>query len=170
MNSSGGAHIMNDEATRKYLQGLKRLITFVQRAYPTDPSRWACARGAAARRPPGQPSSGRRLQPPPAAKSGAGVPPPPPAGPAGPACRPPPAAGRPPRRSVDFSATVNEARGIAGGGSTKMALLEAEAKGELPRALPVAPHHMEKDGSVQVPPKWADILARRGLVGAGDGE
>lgn len=40
MNTSGQAHIMNDEATRKYLQGLKRLITFVQRAYPTDPSRW----------------------------------------------------------------------------------------------------------------------------------
>jgi hypothetical protein len=65
---------------------------------------------------------------------------------------------------------------VAGGGSTKLALLEAEAKGELPRALPAAPHHMEKDGSVQVPPKWADILARRGLVndgaggGGGDGE
>ena len=33
------AHIMNDEATRKYLQGMKRLLTFMQRAYPTDPSR-----------------------------------------------------------------------------------------------------------------------------------
>ena len=30
---------MNDEATRKYLQGIKRLMTFVQRAYPVDPSR-----------------------------------------------------------------------------------------------------------------------------------
>ncbi|KAK9904116.1 hypothetical protein WJX75_004917 [Coccomyxa subellipsoidea] len=36
---NGGAHIMNDEATRKYLQAVKRLLTFVQRAYPTDPSR-----------------------------------------------------------------------------------------------------------------------------------
>lgn len=30
---------MNDEATRKYLQAVKRLLTFLQRAYPTDPSR-----------------------------------------------------------------------------------------------------------------------------------
>uniref|UniRef100_A0A061S944 Pre-mRNA-splicing factor 18 n=1 Tax=Tetraselmis sp. GSL018 TaxID=582737 RepID=A0A061S944_9CHLO len=36
---NGHAHIMNDEATRKYLQGMKRLITWVQRAYPADPSR-----------------------------------------------------------------------------------------------------------------------------------
>eukprot|EP00873_Tetraselmis_striata_P004952 jgi/Tetstr1/425216/TSEL_015677.t1 len=36
---NGQAHIMNDEATRKYLQGMKRLITWTQRAYPTDPSR-----------------------------------------------------------------------------------------------------------------------------------
>ncbi|KAK9829564.1 hypothetical protein WJX72_006515 [[Myrmecia] bisecta] len=36
---NGAAHIMNDEATRKYLQALKRLLTFMQRAYPTDPSR-----------------------------------------------------------------------------------------------------------------------------------
>eukprot|EP00884_Botryococcus_braunii_P016793 jgi/Botrbrau1/3798/Bobra.0183s0030.1 len=33
------AHIMNDEATRKYLQALKRLLTYMQSAYPTDPSR-----------------------------------------------------------------------------------------------------------------------------------
>jgi hypothetical protein len=45
MNTSGQAHIMNDEATRKYLQGLKRLISFVQRAYPTDPSRWGAGLG-----------------------------------------------------------------------------------------------------------------------------
>jgi len=37
--SAEGAHIMNDEATRKFLQGLKRLLTFVQRAWPADPSR-----------------------------------------------------------------------------------------------------------------------------------
>ncbi len=36
---NGAAHIMNDEATRKYLQAIKRLQTFMQRAYPTDPSR-----------------------------------------------------------------------------------------------------------------------------------
>lgn len=36
---NGAAHIMNDEATRKYLQAVKRLQTFLQRAYPTDPSR-----------------------------------------------------------------------------------------------------------------------------------
>ncbi len=36
---NGAAHVMNNEATRKYLQGLKRLLTFMQRAHPTDPSR-----------------------------------------------------------------------------------------------------------------------------------
>ncbi|PRW45581.1 pre-mRNA-splicing factor 18-like isoform A [Chlorella sorokiniana] len=33
------AHIMNDEATRKFIQAIKRLMTFCQRRYPTDPSR-----------------------------------------------------------------------------------------------------------------------------------
>ncbi|KAL3531336.1 hypothetical protein ACH5RR_010658 [Cinchona calisaya] len=33
------AHIMNDETTRKYLQSIKRLITFCQRRYPTLPSK-----------------------------------------------------------------------------------------------------------------------------------
>ncbi|XP_064993122.1 uncharacterized protein LOC135629538 [Musa acuminata AAA Group] len=33
------AHIMNDETTRKYLQSVKRLMTFCQRRYPTDPSK-----------------------------------------------------------------------------------------------------------------------------------
>ena len=37
--STGSAHIMNDEATRKFIQALKRLMTFCQRRYPTDPSR-----------------------------------------------------------------------------------------------------------------------------------
>ena len=32
------AHAMHDEETRKYLQSIKRLITFAQRAYPTVPS------------------------------------------------------------------------------------------------------------------------------------
>ena len=39
MNTGGAAHIMNDEATRKYLQAMKRLLTVMQRLYPTDPSR-----------------------------------------------------------------------------------------------------------------------------------
>lgn len=30
---------MNDEATRKFIQALKRLMTFCQRRYPTEPSR-----------------------------------------------------------------------------------------------------------------------------------
>merc|ERR1712224_58792 len=38
LNKSAAAHIMGDEATRKYLQGLKRLLTVLQRLYPTDPS------------------------------------------------------------------------------------------------------------------------------------
>ncbi|KAM0952046.1 putative pre-mRNA processing factor 4 (PRP4), PRP4-like superfamily, pre-mRNA-splicing factor 18 [Dioscorea sansibarensis] len=33
------AHIMNDETTRKYLQSVKRLMTFCQRRYPADPSK-----------------------------------------------------------------------------------------------------------------------------------
>ncbi|KAK8630702.1 hypothetical protein V6N13_079483 [Hibiscus sabdariffa] len=33
------AHIMNDETTRKYLQSVKRLMTFCRRRYPTVPSK-----------------------------------------------------------------------------------------------------------------------------------
>ncbi|KAF8401697.1 hypothetical protein HHK36_012643 [Tetracentron sinense] len=33
------AHIMNDETTRKYLQSVKRLMTFCQRRYPSMPSK-----------------------------------------------------------------------------------------------------------------------------------
>ncbi|KAE9611486.1 hypothetical protein Lal_00011874 [Lupinus albus] len=33
------AHIMNDETTRKYLQSVKRLMTFCQRRYPALPSK-----------------------------------------------------------------------------------------------------------------------------------
>ncbi|XP_047958496.1 pre-mRNA-splicing factor 18-like [Salvia hispanica] len=33
------AHVMNDETTRKYLQSIKRLMTFAQRRYPTMPSK-----------------------------------------------------------------------------------------------------------------------------------
>merc|ERR1712227_984269 len=39
LNKNAAAHIMGDEATRKYLHGLKRLLTVLQRLYPTDPSR-----------------------------------------------------------------------------------------------------------------------------------
>ena len=33
------AHIMNDEATRKYLTAIKRLLTVMQRMHPAPPSR-----------------------------------------------------------------------------------------------------------------------------------
>jgi len=33
------AHVLNDETQRKYIQGLKRLLTKAQHFYPTDPSR-----------------------------------------------------------------------------------------------------------------------------------
>merc|ERR1712217_853336 len=38
MNKNAAAHIMGDEATRKYLHGLKRLLTVIQRLFPTNPS------------------------------------------------------------------------------------------------------------------------------------
>ena len=33
------SHVMNDETQRKYLQSIKRLMTFSQRALPADPSK-----------------------------------------------------------------------------------------------------------------------------------
>eukprot|EP00051_Salpingoeca_urceolata_P031905 m.13467 g.13467 ORF g.13467 m.13467 type:complete len:373 (+) comp4574_c0_seq1:206-1324(+) len=33
------AHVLNDEIQRKFIQGLKRLMTFMQKRFPTDPSR-----------------------------------------------------------------------------------------------------------------------------------
>lgn len=33
------AHVLNDETQRKFIQGLKRLISVCQRIYPTDPSK-----------------------------------------------------------------------------------------------------------------------------------
>jgi pre-mRNA-splicing factor 18 len=33
------AHILNDEQTRKYIQSVKRMMTYCQKRYPTDPSR-----------------------------------------------------------------------------------------------------------------------------------
>ncbi|KAJ4954722.1 hypothetical protein NE237_011505 [Protea cynaroides] len=38
INTSSGSHVMNDETTCKYLQSVKRLMTFCQRKYPTMPS------------------------------------------------------------------------------------------------------------------------------------
>ena len=33
------AHVLNDETQRKYIQGLKRLMTYAQKLYPADPSK-----------------------------------------------------------------------------------------------------------------------------------
>lgn len=38
ISASSTAHVMHDEQTRKYLQAVKRLITFAQRKYPSTPS------------------------------------------------------------------------------------------------------------------------------------
>lgn len=37
--SKNVAHVMNDESQRKYIQGLKRLMTKCQEYFPTDPSK-----------------------------------------------------------------------------------------------------------------------------------
>jgi pre-mRNA-splicing factor 18 len=37
--SNSVAHILNDETQRKYIQGLKRIMTFCQRVFPADPSK-----------------------------------------------------------------------------------------------------------------------------------
>jgi len=37
--SSQVAHVLNDETQRKYIQAIKRLMTFCQKKYPTDPSK-----------------------------------------------------------------------------------------------------------------------------------
>eukprot|EP00696_Hemimastix_kukwesjijk_P018920 gnl/Hemi2/8014_TR2761_c0_g6_i1.p1 gnl/Hemi2/8014_TR2761_c0_g6~~gnl/Hemi2/8014_TR2761_c0_g6_i1.p1 ORF type:complete len:332 (+),score=79.69 gnl/Hemi2/8014_TR2761_c0_g6_i1:29-997(+) len=39
INSSKVAHVLNDETQRRYIQGVKRLMTFCQQKYPTDPSK-----------------------------------------------------------------------------------------------------------------------------------
>jgi pre-mRNA-splicing factor 18 len=39
ISSKNVAHVLNDETQRKYIQGLKRLMTKCQEFYPTDPSR-----------------------------------------------------------------------------------------------------------------------------------
>lgn len=38
ISATSTAHVMHDEQTRKYLQAVKRLITFAQRRYPSTPS------------------------------------------------------------------------------------------------------------------------------------
>lgn len=63
-----------------------------------------------------------------------------------------------PSRCVDFDVHGDMGRGIAGGGSNRVALLEAQAHGEMPAALPAAPHMMAADGSVKIPQKWDRIL------------
>ncbi|PRP78718.1 hypothetical protein PROFUN_13357 [Planoprotostelium fungivorum] len=39
IHSNQTAHIMNDEVQRKYIQAVKRIMTFCQNKYPTDPSK-----------------------------------------------------------------------------------------------------------------------------------
>jgi len=39
INASNMAHVMNDEAQRKYITSIKRIMTFCQSRYPTDPSK-----------------------------------------------------------------------------------------------------------------------------------
>lgn len=63
-----------------------------------------------------------------------------------------------PSRSVDFDVHGDIGRGVAGGGSNRTALLQAQAQGDMPLALPAAPHMMAPDGSVKVPQKWDRIL------------
>lgn len=81
-----------------------------------------------------------------------------------------------PSRSVDFNLVQGEGRGAAGGGSQKMALLEAETKGEDWRlmGLQAAPHHMAPDGSVAIPRKWDNILneemQKAGVTGGNDSD
>ena len=38
ISANGTAHVLHDEQTRKYLQSVKRLITFAQRKHPSTPS------------------------------------------------------------------------------------------------------------------------------------
>eukprot|EP00008_Paramoeba_atlantica_P000696 CAMPEP_0201501516 /NCGR_PEP_ID=MMETSP0151_2-20130828/83629_1 /ASSEMBLY_ACC=CAM_ASM_000257 /TAXON_ID=200890 /ORGANISM="Paramoeba atlantica, Strain 621/1 / CCAP 1560/9" /LENGTH=326 /DNA_ID=CAMNT_0047895023 /DNA_START=79 /DNA_END=1059 /DNA_ORIENTATION=+ len=39
IHSNKTAHVLNDEVQRKYIQSMKRLMTFCQEKYPTDPSK-----------------------------------------------------------------------------------------------------------------------------------
>jgi pre-mRNA-splicing factor 18 len=38
-NSNSVAHVMNDEYQRKYITSMKRLMTFCQKQYPSNPSK-----------------------------------------------------------------------------------------------------------------------------------
>lgn len=97
MNQQSAAHVMNDEGTRKWLQSVKRLLTFAQRRYPTDPS-----------------------------------------------------------RCINFNAQQSEGFGR----SDLLALKRAEERGETKErlALPAAPHHHDKDGSIKPPQTWKAVL------------
>jgi pre-mRNA-splicing factor 18 len=66
-----------------------------------------------------------------------------------------------PSRCVDFDVHGDAGRGAAGGGSNRGALLESQARGEVPLALPAAPHHVASDGSVKIPAKWEHILKHK---------
>lgn len=101
-HATGAAHIMNDEATRKFIQALKRLMTFCQRRYPTDPS-----------------------------------------------------------RSVDFDGFSNEGRGAAGGGSDRLALLQAVVNGEELAPMP-AVAMFDAKGGVKPPESW-DATIRQAM-------
>ena len=65
-----------------------------------------------------------------------------------------------PSRSMDFNTTEDLGRGAAGGGSDKLALMEAEWKETDWKSLglPEAPHNLESDGTVRVPQKWQHQL------------
>lgn len=39
INSNQVAHVLNDETQRKYIQGVKRLMSYCQKKFPTDPSK-----------------------------------------------------------------------------------------------------------------------------------
>ena len=137
MNTGGAAHIMNDEATRKYLQAMKRLLTVMQRLFPTDPSRCmdfdgykSAERGAAgggsdklvccflAGEPPGQDGGARHERA---------------------ACDK--CAGVRPHRHADGPCV-----------GLLQALLDAEARGDTWRdhGLSAAPHFLHEDGTVKV--------------------
>ena len=97
MNSQSAAHIMNDEGSRKWLQSVKRLLTFCQRRYPTDPS-----------------------------------------------------------RCVNFNALRSEGFGKSDLSSLHQALNRGETTERL--ALPDAPHHHDRDGSIKPPLTWKAVL------------
>jgi pre-mRNA-splicing factor 18 len=126
----GGAHIMTDEASRKFLQAVKRLLGVVQRLRPTDPSRAAdfnAASGALAGGIVGIKGAAA------AAGGGAIV-----------------VAGGGAAGGGGGGAPVDE----------RSALRLADARGETKNLAPAPSVVDERDGSVRIPPKWDAILAR----------